>query len=133
MRILLLTAVLVLLAGPASTAPCSDALARLRADDGGEFAATRYGTGEWHVKAARGRVLYRVHVWSGTLGKLAAFLHFTEIPGTSGPNWGSERKLTAHRARIAWQDKSDFVLPESFRVYAGPLQGGWTLICGGAN
>ncbi len=133
MRRLLLTTMLLSLAGTASGAPCADAVARLRADDGGEFSATRYGTGEWHVKAARGRVLYRIHVWRGTLGKHAALLHFTEIPGTSGPNWGSERKLTAYRARIVWQDKTDFALPELFRVYAGPLQGEWTRVCDAAS
>jgi hypothetical protein len=128
-----LMALALLLADAACAAPCSDALARLRADDGGEFVAARYGTGEWHVKAARGRVLYRVHVWRGSVGKQPALLHLTEIPGTSGPNWGSERKLTAYRARIAWQDKSNFALPESFRVYAGPLQGGWTRVCDAAS
>jgi hypothetical protein len=124
-----LIALACLFAGAASAAPCTDAVARLRADGGGDFIATRYGTGEWHVKAARGRVLYRVHVWRGTHGNAPAFLHFTEIPGTSGPNWGSERKLAAYRAKIVWRDTSDFVLPESFRVYSGPLQGGWTRVC----
>lgn len=128
MRLVLLLCAL-LFASRAAAAPCTDALVRLRGDDGREFVASRYGIGRWQQKTDRGRLPYAVHVWEGRLGAQKVFLSFTEIPSTSGPNWGSERKLTAYRARIAWQRDANFSLPQAFRVYAGPLMGGWSLVC----
>jgi hypothetical protein len=128
MRLVLVLCTL-LLASPAAAAPCTDALIRLRGDDGRDFVASRYGVGRWQQKTDRGRLPYAVHVWEGLVGKDKVFLHFTEIPSTSGPNWGSERKLAAYRARIAWQRNANFSLPQAFSVYAGPLMGSWTTVC----
>jgi hypothetical protein len=129
MRLALLLCTSLLFASTAAATPCTDALVRMRGDDGREFVASRYGVGRWQQKTARGRLPYAVHVWDGMLGKQRAYLHFTEIPSTSGPNWGSERSLSASRARIAWQPNTNFELPREFRVYAGPLMGGWTTLC----
>jgi hypothetical protein len=113
--------------------PCADALARLRADDGRDFVASRYGIGRWEQKTQRGPLPYAVHVWEGRLGSRQVYLHFTEIPGTSGPNWSSEPRLAAYRARIMWQKRLTFELPEEFRVYAGPLAGVWKVTCQAAT
>jgi hypothetical protein len=130
MRLALILVIFLLFTTTASAAsPCPDALVRLRADDGRAFVAGRYGIGRWQEKTARGRLPYAVHVWEGRLGTQQLYLHFTEIPGTSGPNWSSERRLSAYRAKILWQRNTNFPLPQEFRVYAGPLTGGWTTVC----
>jgi hypothetical protein len=129
MRLALILCTSLLFAPTAAAAPCTDALAQLRSDDGRDFVARRYGIGRWEQKTDRGRLPYAVHVWEGTLGAQKVFLNFTAIPGTSGPNWGSERKLSAYRAKIAWQKRLTFELPEEFRVYAGPVAGVWKVTC----
>lgn len=113
-------------AGPAT---CDGALARLTSDKGQSFTVDRYGISRHKERTGRGPLTYVVHVWRGTLADGTRFLHFTEIPGTSGPNWNSARKPSEYRGKIDWTTSATFPLPHEFTVYAGPLKGGWTTAC----
>lgn len=114
----------------ADTPQCETELARLQSDKR-TFAVTAYGRGGYFERTGQGRTLYFVHAWQGTENGATRILTFTEIPGTSGPNWGSVTDRKEIKARFAWRKLDAAKLDGFVRVYGGPLQGEWTLACQG--
>jgi hypothetical protein len=134
----LAAAPLLAVAAPSHALPkCEEALARLEGADKRVFAVERYGTGRYQARTGRGPLTYIVHAWEGketSEGKengATRILLFTEIPGTSRPNWGSASHPKELPARIEWRRLGGAELAERFRVYSGPLEGEWTLGCPG--
>ncbi len=125
------------LAAPALAAQkCETELARLESADKRVFAVARYGTGAWTEQHDGRRVTYFVHAWqgqeTGQANGATRILTFTEIPGTSGPNWGSVSDPKELKVMIAWRKLGAAKLDdEKLRVYGGPLEGEWTLQCQG--
>ncbi len=115
----------------AAASECDGALARLESADKRTLVVSAYGSGRWMERTDRGRLPYVVHVWKGEEGAAARHLTFTEIPGTSGPNWGSVSDLRELKAKIVWQRVGQMALPDVLRSTGGPLEGEWTLACRG--
>src|SRR5262245_12028837 len=131
-RTLPIAAMLCALAVPALAVPkCETDLARLESADKRMFVVERYGSGAWTEQQDGRRVTYVLHVWQGTENGTPRILTFTEIPGTSGPNWGSESDTRTLKAKLEWRKLGGVELDEKFRVYGGPLEGEWTLQCQG--
>jgi hypothetical protein len=133
MRLRILAAALLLaFSAPALAMPkCDDALARLESGGKRAFAVERYGTGRYLENTGRGRLAYVIHAWQGNEGGAERILTFTEIPGASGPNWGSVSTPKELQARIAWRRLGGAKLDDRLVVYSGPLAGEWTLACQG--
>jgi hypothetical protein len=123
---------LLLGATPAPAAPlCEDVLARLETADKRSFVVERYGSGGYLQETERGPVAYYVHAWQGNENGALRVLTFTEIPGTSGPNWGSLGDPKELKAKFEWRNLDSAELEDAIRVTGGPLEGEWTLACQG--
>ena len=57
--------------------------------------------------------------------------NFTEIPGTSGPNWGSLSDPKEIKAKFSWRKLDATEIEDAIRIYGGPLEGEWKLACQG--
>lgn len=134
LRSVAIAALLCALAPNAFAAPpkCETELALIESAGKRTFKVERYGSGTWTEPRSGGRpVTYLVHAWQGTENGTARIVTFTEIPGTSGPNWGSVSGEKEIRAKIAWRRLGGVELDERFRIYGGPLEGEWTVQCQG--
>ncbi len=133
----LFAALLIAAAQPAlAEAPkCEVELVRLEGPDKRVFTVDGYGEGGYYENTGRGRVAYYVHAWrgqeTGQVNGAARILTFTEIPGTSGPNWGSIESEKELKAKFAWRRLDAAEIENAIRIYGGPLEGEWKLACQG--
>lgn len=124
---------LLLGATPAALAAprCDNVLGRLESADKRTFAVDSYGTGAWTERHGGRSYTYFVHAWRGNEAGAPRILTFTEIPSTSGPNWGSARDSKELKPKMTWRRLDAAKLEDFIRVYGGPLEGEWTLACQG--
>jgi hypothetical protein len=123
---------LLLSAPPALAMPqCEDALARLTSADQRVIAVERYGRGGYWEQTERGRVAYFLHAWAVREAGATRYIILTEIPGTSGPNWGSVAEPHELKAKFDWWHLDAVELDDVIRIHGGPLEGEWTLACQG--